>query len=273
MHSHAGSTLQSRREHAPQTLDINAALQRAQHPASRTPPLSLDIRLPPQVQFHRSHKYLLLMHSYLRNPLSFSLNHSAAALAVRVSHSVDDYVFPTSNDDILRGLLGVIGMRPDRHQELISQVEQDVKPTITHEAEYYDHYYASLAASSVSAQATPSGMSAPGSSDFDDVGNDDEDRKPSVEYLDSLNDYRKRSRSRENEGDPGRFKVPKVEDVAPCHGPNVGPPLTNGNGNGIVVVNGDTPQAMIMDDPMIMCTISQAFVLSNGFVDVFSCRL
>ncbi|KAF9031211.1 hypothetical protein BDZ89DRAFT_984828 [Hymenopellis radicata] len=152
---------------------------------------------------------------------------------------------PTSNDDILRGL-GVIGMRPDRHQELISPVEQDVKPTINHEAEYYDHYYASLAASaSVSAQATPSGMSAPGSSDFDDFGNDDEDHKPSVEYLDSLNDYRKRSRSRENEGDAGRFKVPKVEEPQP--------PLTNGNGNANgVAVNGDAPQPMVMDDPMIM---------------------
>ncbi|KAF8882641.1 TFIIE alpha subunit-domain-containing protein [Mucidula mucida] len=125
--------------------------------------------------------------------------------------------------------------------------EQDVKPTINHEAEYYDHYYASLAASaSVSAQATPSGMSAPGSSDFDDFGNDDEDHKPSVEYLDSLNDYRKRSRSKENEGGAGRFKVPKVEEPQPL--------LTNGTGHGITngVVNGDAPQPMVVDDPLVM---------------------
>ncbi|KAF9053943.1 hypothetical protein BDZ89DRAFT_1056500 [Hymenopellis radicata] len=39
MHQHTGSTLQSRREHAPQTLDINAALQRNTHHLVR-PPLS-----------------------------------------------------------------------------------------------------------------------------------------------------------------------------------------------------------------------------------------
>ncbi len=129
----------------------------------------------------------------------------------------------------------------------------------------YDHYYASLAASaSVSAQATPSGMSAPGSSDFDDFGNDDEDHKPSVEYLDSLNDYRKRSRSKENEGGAGRFKVPKVEEPQPL--------LTNGTGHGITngVVNGDAPQPMVVDDPLVMGTIF-LLCLVDGFVDGFLC--
>ena len=54
-------------------------------------------------------------------------------------------------------------------------------------------------------------MSVPSGSDFDDFGNDDEDQKPSMEYIDSLNDYRKRSRSREDVGGSSRFKVPKVE--------------------------------------------------------------
>jgi transcription initiation factor TFIIE subunit alpha len=40
---------------------------------------------------------------------------------------------------------------------------------------------------------------------------DDEDQKPSVEYLDSLNDYRKRSRSREDDGAAGK-KLPKLDD-------------------------------------------------------------
>jgi hypothetical protein len=34
----------------------------------------------------------------------------------------------------------------------------------------------------------------------DDFGAEEEERKPSLEYLDSLNDYRKRSRSQEDDG-------------------------------------------------------------------------
>lgn len=53
----------------------------------------------------------------------------------------------------------------------------------------------------------------PGSSDFGDFGNDDEeDKKPTVEYLDSLNDYRKRSRSREDEGS-AKTKIARVGEV------------------------------------------------------------
>lgn len=80
----------------------------------------------------------------------------------------------------------------------------------------YDQYYASLAASqAASAQATPSGLSVPGSADFDDFGDDDEeDRKPSVEYLDSLNDYRKRSRSVEDEGTANsKSKLAKIGET------------------------------------------------------------
>jgi transcription initiation factor TFIIE subunit alpha len=74
----------------------------------------------------------------------------------------------------------------------------------------WDQYYASLEHSS---QATPSGLSAPGSSDFGDFpADDDEDIKPSVEYLDSLNEYRKRSRSHENAGADAANKLPKIED-------------------------------------------------------------
>ena len=68
----------------------------------------------------------------------------------------------------------------------------------------YDHYYASLANSAApSAQNTPSADFAFTTDDFD------EDRKPDVDYLDSLNEYRKRSRSREDEGDAER-KIAKT---------------------------------------------------------------
>jgi transcription initiation factor TFIIE subunit alpha len=56
----------------------------------------------------------------------------------------------------------------------------------------YDQYYASLAASS---QPTP--VLETGGSDF---GEEEEDVKPSIEYLNSLNEYRKRSRSMEDVG-------------------------------------------------------------------------
>lgn len=89
----------------------------------------------------------------------------------------------------------------------------------------YDQYYATLAASSASSTLdTPSGLSAPGGSDFG--LDDEEEEKPAVEYLDSLNDYRKRSRSREDEGIVGQTKMAKVEAYA------------NGNGNGFLGVNG-----------------------------------
>lgn len=81
-------------------------------------------------------------------------------------------------------------------------------------------------------------MSAPGSSDFDDFGNEEEDHKPSVEYLDSLNDYRKRSRSREDEGDNGRSKVLKVEEPMQ--------PFTNGNGEAV------NSQMTAEDDPPVL---------------------
>lgn len=66
----------------------------------------------------------------------------------------------------------------------------------------YDQYYASLAASS---QPTP--VLETGGSDF---GEEDEDVKPSIEYLNSLNEYRKRSRSTEDVGFPTSNSGKKV---------------------------------------------------------------
>ncbi|KAJ6508984.1 TFIIE alpha subunit-domain-containing protein [Mycena sanguinolenta] len=144
----------------------------------------------------------------------------------------------SSNDDILRGL-GVVGVGSGKGKDrrpMMSTVDKDVKPVIDHNAHYYDQYYASL---ENSANATPTGLSAPGSSDFGDFGPDDEeDVKPSVEYLDSLNEYRKRSRS--HEGTDTANKIPKVEDVH-----------LNGAAEPVADVPMEEPPEEPKDDPIV----------------------
>lgn len=130
---------------------------------------------------------------------------------------------PVSSDDSLKGL-GTIGSLPRPLQ--LTAVVADVKPEINQEMDYYDQYYASLAASNaVSSQNTPrSGL---GSEEFEE-----EEQKPSVQYLDSLNDYRKRSRSKEDEG-AAASKLPKID------APELEPDITDS----MMEVNGadDTP--------------------------------
>lgn len=92
----------------------------------------------------------------------------------------------------------------------------------------YEQYYASLAASTaVSSANTPSGLGTP---DYE------EDRKPNVEYLDSLNDYRKRSRSAEDIGGGEKTKIPKVEQ----------------NGNGTLGLSNGGPDQSSDSDPMVL---------------------
>jgi len=134
----------------------------------------------------------------------------------------------SSNDEILRGL-GTAG--PVRVEESKVTIVEDVKPVVDHDQigmrlKYdlkiqesylnplvdYDRYYASLAASvNASTNGTPSGLGVPGGEDFG-ASSDEEDRKPSIEYLNSLNDYRKRSRSREDIGTP-KSKIARLTDV------------------------------------------------------------
>lgn len=85
----------------------------------------------------------------------------------------------------------------------------------------YDQYYASLAASTApSAQATP--ITTDGASD---LGEEEEEAKPSPAYLTSLNEYRKRSRSREDiDGGSATPKMQKLNGHAHK--------AMNGNGNG-----------------------------------------
>jgi len=150
----------------------------------------------------------------------------------------------SSNDDILRGL-GVVGVGTRKDRRGLPSLgagaaDKDVKPVINHEAEYWDQYYAGL-------ESTPV-ASAPGSSDLgtgaDDFGADDdeEDVKPNVEYLDSLNEYRKRARS--HEGAEEANKAPKVEQG-----------VANGFGSATGHLNGLAPPA---DAPMPEVEMAQA---------------
>lgn len=110
----------------------------------------------------------------------------------------------------------------------------------------YDQYYASLAAS-----AAPSAQATPAVPDLgSDFGDEEEDVKPSVEYLDSLNDYRKRSRSREDVGmGGGPVKTPRTNGHEPS-------PLSYTNGVDIpveaeILVNGMTVEDVPADDPIV----------------------
>ena len=97
----------------------------------------------------------------------------------------------------------------------------------------YDQYYASLAAS-----AAPSGLATPRLSDF---GEEEEDVKPNVEYLDSLNENRKRSRSREDVGNGSAS--PKQRRTSP---PEAVPSIVNG-----VELDSSTLAPAADDDPMV----------------------
>ncbi|THH30910.1 hypothetical protein EUX98_g3301 [Antrodiella citrinella] len=108
----------------------------------------------------------------------------------------------SSNDAILRGLSNGNG-----------DVNGDVKPHVPQvdDVDYFDHYYASLAAS-----AAPSAQDTPRLPDLGNEFGEEEDVKPSVEYLESLNGYRKRSRSAEDIGEgSGPIKTPRTTNGTP----------------------------------------------------------
>lgn len=123
---------------------------------------------------------------------------------------------PSSNEDILRSL-GAKTSQRTTEQSYLEIKQEDVKPVITQQQrdqDFYDQYYASLAASS---QPTP--ILETGGSDF---GEEEEDVKPSIEYLNSLNEYRKRSRSTEDVGFPNSNSGKKVVKLA-YENPGAGP--------------------------------------------------
>lgn len=143
---------------------------------------------------------------------------------------------PSSNDAILQGL-----GKPSQASSLLSPIE-DVKPIIveTHDADYYDQYYASLAVS-----RAPSSPNTPPSQEVVGAFGAGDDTKPSVDYLDSLNQYRKRSRSVEDVGfGNGSTKLPKLNGgTNGIHLESLnGTSVTNGVGSvdgPIVYVNGE----------------------------------
>ncbi|KAF7986296.1 hypothetical protein HWV62_35242 [Athelia sp. TMB] len=153
---------------------------------------------------------------------------------------------PSSNDEILRGL-GTVGL--SKADEMKLEVMDDIKPVIDHDAIDYDRYYASLAAS---ANGTPAAI--PGGDDFG--GSDDEDRKPDVQYLNSLSDYRKRSRSRSDVG-THTPKLAKLHDN--------GFEAAKANGNGPVASNENTHAIVVDGTPSVDPTV---FV--NGAPKAFS---
>jgi transcription initiation factor TFIIE subunit alpha len=167
----------------------------------------------------------------------------------------------SSNDDVLRGL-GTVGSKAT--EKVVPRIVEDVRPVVNQESDCelflgiarshwfnsllsrtdYDQYYASLAAS-----ATTSVLDTPGASlsdDFGDIAEDDEDRKPPIEYLDSLNDYRKRSRSWEDEGAAGK-KIPKTGD----NFGNVDKPSAAEVAMAVKKVPADALQGDLENDPIV----------------------
>ena len=103
----------------------------------------------------------------------------------------------------------------------------------------YDQYYASLAAS-----VDPSTRPTPGLSEF----GEEEDVKPNVEYLDSLNEYRKRSRSRDDVGTGASTpKMPRTEEHMEIQEDAALPGAE-------VHVNGVNGDASAEDDPIVYGT-------------------
>ncbi|KAA1472025.1 hypothetical protein DENSPDRAFT_859256 [Dentipellis sp. KUC8613] len=148
-------------------------------------------------------------------------------------------------DESLKGL-GRVGSSTTLsvEQQNVDMALEDVKPVIkdTQDSDYYDQYYASLAASAApSAQHTPSGDFASPADDFE------EDRKPNIDYLDAVNEYKKRSRSHEDEGDNDR-KVAKMDGMGVMNGTDAYGGVETLNGTDLT--NGATAVG-IEDDPFV----------------------
>jgi transcription initiation factor TFIIE subunit alpha len=141
-------------------------------------------------------------------------------------------------DESLRGL-GVAGLPKSRHassSSLSLPIASSLKPedassTADQEAELYEQYYANLAANSSYSGSTPVSTTATPSatvpSEYGVDIDEEEDRKPTIQYLDSLSEYRKRSRSIDDvgTGGPRTPKIAKTDSSSSLGG------LTNGFGN------------------------------------------
>ena len=90
------------------------------------------------------------------------------------------------------------------------------------------------------------------------MGDFEEDRKPSIEYLDSLNEHNKRSRSVEDEGDSER-KQARVGDGWGQEG---------AQGNGELLMNGAESSGVDMDD----ISAEDPIVYGLFFLQLFLCQ-
>ncbi|KAH9923017.1 TFIIE alpha subunit-domain-containing protein [Amylocystis lapponica] len=200
--------------------------------------------------------------------LKSTISGDLTALGVREHARVEERApeanrLPSSNDAILKGL----GRAGPPEPAGPSGSGEDVKPALvqTPEADYYDQYYARLAASSApsSLQDTP-GLVSMGS----DFGDDDDDVKPSIEYLDSLNAYRKRSRSREDvDGGHATPKIAKLNGHAELPPPvavvmqGEAPGMLDGaraGENGVIVgVPADDPMVYVNGEPVALSLITE----------------
>ncbi|KIP06485.1 hypothetical protein PHLGIDRAFT_13874 [Phlebiopsis gigantea 11061_1 CR5-6] len=190
--------------------------------------------------------------------LKSTISGDLTALGIRESAraeqqaEVDANRLPSSNDAILRGL-GKVEQTPMR------VINEEVKPIINQvtDVNYYDQYYASLAAS-----AAPSAQDTPALTNGSEFGEDDEDVKPSVEYLDSLNEYRKRSRSSEDTGlDRGPPKTPKLNGHAIPNGfaPPSEPeqPVVTAWEESAPQISGDDPDVYVNGAPMKFSEVTE----------------
>ncbi|KAF8549041.1 hypothetical protein OG21DRAFT_1421978 [Imleria badia] len=165
-----------------------------------------------------------------------------------------------TGDESLKGL-GTVG--PSRLPQVAQPVE-DVKPEINTEADYYEQYYASLAASNAaSTQATPSGL---GSEDMEE----EEESKHAVQRLETLNGYRKRSRSQEDEGVAAK-KLAKLEPEPPDISGGGQPEAEAGRGvdDPLVSVNGvQKPFSEVTEEDQELMTPDEY----TAYFEVFQAR-
>ncbi|KAI0726537.1 TFIIE alpha subunit-domain-containing protein [Fomitopsis betulina] len=154
--------------------------------------------------------------------LKSTITGDLTALGVKENARTEDTSrLPSSNDSILKGL-GIVGSAAPPPQTNGIDIKPVAPTPQTQEADYYDQYYATLAASTGPTPAVPTPR--------DDFADEEEDVKPSLEYLDSLNEHNKRSRSFDDvDGTFDSVKTPRlngyesVYEMSPVGSPTVVP--------------------------------------------------
>jgi transcription initiation factor TFIIE subunit alpha len=154
---------------------------------------------------------------HLKSTITDDLTALGVKEAARQQSAVDQGL--GGGDESLRGL-GIAGVHKHGTSATISMhtsnglghAKSEIVTAASNEAELlYEQYYASLAATPNPGSAPTSTMPTPSGTQPSDYGLDldeEEDRKPSIKMLESLSEYRKRSRSIEDVGSAP--KTPKI---------------------------------------------------------------